>query len=156
MPAAGSKGMRIEFTPPDSVTEPRLWVRPEQVLAMVLRPGSIEVGVRRTELTEFRYAAGEMILPHRHEGKWIGLMNAPHLQLSISAVALMAASDGEVELPIYRKFADPRLRGLVTAVHAEAVAGFPRGRLFLDSAEQEIATALVNGHAVRHRPVQIY
>jgi AraC family transcriptional regulator len=83
-------------------------------------------------------------------------MNAPHLQLSISAVALMAASDGEVELPIYRKFADPRLRGLVTAVHAEAVAGFPRGRLFLDSAEQEIATALVNGHAVRHRPVQIY
>jgi AraC family transcriptional regulator len=148
--------MRIEFTPPDSVTEPRLWVRPEQVLAMVLRPGSIEVGVRRTELTEFRYAAGEMILPHRHEGKWVGLMNAPHLQLSISDVALMAASDGEVELRIYRKFADPRLHALVTAVHAETVAGFPNGRLFLDSVEQEIATALVNGHAVRHRPVQIY
>ena len=148
--------MRIEFTPPDSVTEPRLWVRPEQVLAMVLRPGSIEVGVRRTELTEFRYAAGEMILPHRHEGKWIGLMNAPHLQLSISDVALVAASDGEVELRIYRKFADPRLHALVTAVHAETVAGFPNGRLFLDSVEQEIATALVNGHAVRHRPVQIY
>ena len=148
--------MRVEFVPPDSVKEPRLWVPREQVLGLVLRPGSIEIGVRRTELTEFRYVAGEMILPNRHEGKWIGLMNAPHLQLSISAVALMAASDGEVELPIYRKFADPRLRGLVTAVHAEAVAGFPRGRLFLDSAEQEIATALVNGHAVRHRPVQIY
>ena len=27
---------------------------------MVLRPGSIEIGVRRTELTEFRYVAGEM------------------------------------------------------------------------------------------------
>ena len=85
--------MRIEFSPPESVTEPRLWVRPEQVLGMVLRPGSIEVGVRRTELTEFRYVAGEMILPHRHEGKWIGLMNAPHLQVSISDAALMAASD---------------------------------------------------------------
>src|SRR5215469_510176 len=150
------KGMRIEFAPPQSVTEPRLWVRPEQVLAMVLRPGSIEVGAGRTELKVFRYAAGEMILPHRHEGKWVGVMNAPHLELSISDVALMAASDGEVELPIYRKFADPRLRALVASVHTEAVAGFPSGRLFLDSAEQAIATALVNGHAVKHRPVQIH
>src|SRR5215469_10278043 len=107
------KGMRIEFAPPQSVTEPRLWVRPEQVLAMVLRPGSIEVGPRRTELTEFRYIAGEMILPHRHEGKWVGLMNAPHLQLSISDAALMVATGGEVDLRIYRKFSDHRLHALV-------------------------------------------
>jgi AraC family transcriptional regulator len=151
--------MRIEFAPPDTVTEPRLWARPEQVLAMVLRPGTIEVGPRRTELTEFRYVAGEMILPHRHEGKWIGLMNAANLQLSISDAALMAASDTAdraVELRIYRKFADPRLRALATAIQGEAIAGFPNGRLFLDSVEQEIATVLVNGHAVSHRPVQIF
>ena len=148
--------MRIEFVPPQSITEPRYWARPEQVLAMVLRPGSIEIGVRRTELTEFRYAAGEMILPHRHEGKWVGLMNAPYLQVSISDGALMAASDGEVELPIYRKFADPRLRALVGAVHTETVAGFPSGQLFLDSIEQEIAVTLANGHAVRRRSVQVY
>src|SRR3984893_11094260 len=104
--------MRVNLVPPQSVTEPRLWVRPEQVLGMVLWPGSIEMGVRRTELTEFRYVAGEMILPHRHEGKWVGLMNATYLQLSISDVALMAASNGVMELRIYRKFADPRLRGL--------------------------------------------
>ena len=36
------------------------------------------------------------------------------------------------------------------------VAGFPSGRLFLDSVEQAMAVTLVNGHAVRHRPVQIY
>ena len=144
--------MRVQLVPPQSVTEPRLWVRPEQVLAMVLRPGSIEMGVRRTELTEFRYVAGEMILPHRHEGKWVGLMNATYLQLSISDAALTAASNGVMELRIYRKFADPRLRGLVTAVHAEMVAGFPNGRLFLDSVELAIAVALINGHAVGHRP----
>jgi len=148
--------MRVQLVPPQSVTEPRLWARPDQVLAMVLRPGSIEMGVRRAELTEFRYVAGEMIMPHRHEGKWVGLMNATYLQLSISDVALMAASHREVELRMYRKFADPRLRGLVTAVHAEMVAGFPNGRLFLDSVEQAIAVALINGHAVGHRPVQIH
>jgi AraC family transcriptional regulator len=147
--------MKVELVPPQSVTEPRLWARPEQVLGMVLRPGSIEIGVRRTALTEFRYVAGEMILPHRHEGKWIGLMNAPYLQFSISDGALMAASDGEVELRMYRKFADPRLRALATAVHADMVAGFPSGRLFLDSVEQAMAVALVNGHALNHRPVQI-
>ncbi len=73
----------------------------------------------RTELTEFRYVAGELILSHRHEGKWVGLMNATYLQLGISDEALMAASDREVELRMYRKFADPRLRGLVAAVHAD-------------------------------------
>jgi AraC family transcriptional regulator len=122
---------------------------------MVLQPGSIEMGVRRTNLTEFRYVAGEMILPHRHEGKWIGLMNAPYLQVSISDAALMAAFDGEVELRMYRKFADPRLRPLATAVHAEMAAGFPSGQLFLDSVEQAIAVALIKGHAVGHHPVQI-
>ncbi len=123
---------------------------------MVLGVGSIEIGVRRTDLTEFRYVAGELILPHRHEGKWIGLMSAPYLQLSISDAALMAASDGAVELPMYRKFADPRLRGLVTAVHAEMVAGFPSGRLFLDSVEQAVAVALIHGHAAGRRPVRLH
>jgi AraC family transcriptional regulator len=147
--------MKIEFVPPQSDNEPRYWAWPEQVLAMVLRPGSIEIGPRRTELTEFRYVAGEMILPRRQEGKWVGLVNVPYLQLSISDGPLMAAN-GEVELRMYRKFADPRLRALVSSVHAETVGGFPRGRLFLDSIEQEIATALVDGHAVRRHSVQIY
>src|SRR6202045_1607301 len=86
-------------------------------------------------------------------------MNAPHLQLGISDAALMASSDGtygEVELRASLKFANPRLSALVAAVRAEMVAGFPSGRLFLDSVEQAMAVALVNGHAVRHRPVQLY
>ena len=148
--------MRVELVPPQPVREPRHWARPEQVLGLVLRPGSIEIGVRRTELTEFHYVAGEMILPQRREGKWVGLVSAPYLQLSISDMAMMSASDKEVELRMYRKFADPRLRGLATAVHAEMVAGFPSGRLFLDSVEQAIAMALVSGHAIGLRQVQMY
>ena len=85
--------------------------------------------------------------------------NFPHLQLGISDAALLASSDGaygEVEMRPSRKFADPRLRALVTAAHAEMAAGFPSGRLFLDSIEQAMDASLVNGHASRHRPVQIY
>ncbi len=81
-----------------------------------------------------------------------------HLQFGISDAALMAASneaDGEIELRPRRKFADSRLGGLAAAVHAEMMAGFPSGRLFLDSIEQAMAIALVSGHAVRHRPAQI-
>src|SRR5437660_11855416 len=45
----------------------------------------------------------------------------------------------------------PILSAMVAAVDAEMVAGFPSGRLFLDSVEQAMAVALVNGYAVRHR-----
>ena len=122
--------MRVQLVPPESVTEPRLWVRPEQVLGMVLRPGSIEMGVRRTELTEFRYVAGEMIMPHRHEGKWIGLMNAPYLQLSISDAALTAASNGIMELRMYRKFADPACVGWSRPFMRRWWPGFRAGGCF--------------------------
>ena len=151
--------MRVELVPPDSDTEPRHWVRRDQAFAMMLRPGSIEWGTKRSALEKFDYGAGDLALCHRHVGEWVGLMNVSHLQLGISDAALMASSDGAyggVELHPSRKFADSRLSALVAAARAEMVAGFPSGRLFLDSVEQAMAITLVNGHAVRHRPVQIY
>jgi len=126
---------------------------------MMVRPGSIEWGSKRSALEKFDYAAGDLALCDRHVGEWVGLMNVQHLQLGISDAALMASSDGaygEVELHPSRKFADLRLKALVAAARAEMVAGFPSGRLFLDSVEQAMAVALVKGHAVRHRLVQIY
>ncbi|HXN99097.1 MAG TPA: helix-turn-helix domain-containing protein [Candidatus Acidoferrales bacterium] len=150
--------MRVELFPPDSETAPRHWVRHDQAFAMMLRPGSIEWGSKRTALEKFNYAAGDLALCDRHVGEWVGLMNVRHLQLGISDEALMASSDGaygEVELRASRKFAEPRLSAMVAAAHAEMAAGFPSGRLFLDSVEQAMAVALVNGHAVRHRPVQL-
>jgi AraC family transcriptional regulator len=150
--------MRVELFPPDSDTEPRHWVRHDQAFAMMLRPGSIEWGSKRSALEKFDYTAGDLALCDRHVGEWVGLMNVSHLQLGISDAALMASSDGaygEVELRPSRKFGDPRLSAMVAAAHAEMVAGFPSGRLFLDSVEQAMAVTLVNGHAVRHRRVQI-
>jgi AraC family transcriptional regulator len=150
--------MKVELFPPDSDTEPRHWVRHDQAFAMMLGPSSIEWGSKRSALEKFDYAACDLALCDRHNGEWVGLMNVPHLQLGISDAALLASSDGaygEVELHPSRKFAEPRLSAMVAAVHAEMVAGFPSGRLFLDSVEQAMAVALVNGHAVRHRPVQV-
>ena len=151
--------MRVELFTPDPDTEPRHWVRHDQAFAMMLGPGLIEWGSKRSALEKFGYAAGDLALCHRHEGEWVGLMNVPHLQLGISDAALMASSDGaygEVELHPSRKFADSRLIALVAAARAEMVAGFPSGRLFLDSVEQAMAVTLVERHAVRHRPAQIY
>jgi AraC family transcriptional regulator len=156
---AWSRRMRVEFFRPDSVTEPRHWVRHDQAFAMMLGSGSIEWGSRRSALEKFDYAAGDLALCDRHIGEWVGLMNVPHLQLGICDAALMASSDGaygEVELRPSRKFANPRLSALVAAAHAEMVAGFPSGRLFLDSVEQAMAVALVKDRAVRHRLVQMY
>ena len=151
--------MKVDLFPPDPETEPRHWVRHDQAFAMMLGAGSIEWGSKRCALEKFDYRASDLALCDRHVGEWVGLMNVAHLQIGISDAALMACSDGaygEVELRASRKFAEPRLSAMVAAVHAEMVAGFPSGRLFLDSVEQAMAITLVNGHAVRHRPVQIY
>jgi AraC family transcriptional regulator len=151
--------MRVELVQPESVTEPRHWVRHDQAFAMMLRRGSIEWGSKRTSLEAFNYRAGDLALCDRHVGEWVGLMNVRHLQIGISDAALLASSDGaygEVELRASRKFADRRLSAIVAAVEAEMVAGFPSGRLFMDSVEQAMAVALVNGHAVRHRAVKLH
>jgi AraC family transcriptional regulator len=49
---------------------------------------------------------------------------------------------------------DPRIGALVSAVDAERIAGFPSGRLFLDSVEQALAVALVDSYAVHPRSVR--
>jgi AraC family transcriptional regulator len=151
--------MRVEFFPCDSVTEPRYWVRHEEGFAMMWGPGSIEWGSKRSSMERVDYAAGDLGMCPYHEEKWVGLMNTPHLQLIISDEALMAASERkstEVGLRAYRKFADPRLGALVMAINAERMAGFPSGRLFLESVELALAVALVNNHAVRRPSPRIY
>jgi len=151
--------MRVEQNVPDSVTEPRLWVKHQPVLAMALRPGSIQLGLRRSEIIRLTFGAGEISLVPGHLEKWFRNEDLHYLSIAISDAALTAASDGtigEVELRRTDNLVDARLGALVEAVNAERIAGFPSGRLFLDSIEQALAVALVNGYAVRHRSVQTY
>jgi AraC family transcriptional regulator len=124
---------------------------------MALRRGSVEMGLRRSEMKRHTYDAGEMSLVPRHLEKWFRNEDLHALFIGISDVALTAASDGtsgEVELRRVDNLVDARLGALVGAVNAERIAGFPSGKLFLDSVEQALAAALVNGYALRHRPVE--
>jgi AraC family transcriptional regulator len=119
-----------------SMPVPVAMTQHEQVLDMVLRPGSIEVGLRQVELLEYSYAAGEMILPRRHVEEWVRSNDLHVLTLTISDSALSAAGDGsirEVELRRTAHLVDARIGALVAAANAERMAGFPSGRVFLDS-----------------------
>ena len=84
--------MKVEIKAPESVTEPRLWVQHEQVLAMVLQPGPIEWGLRRCEMQRADYGMGDLGICHRHEGEWVGIMDVPSVLLDISDAALMATA----------------------------------------------------------------
>ena len=153
--------MRVELNVPESVGEPRMWVKHQAVLAMALRTGSAEVGLRRSEMMRLTFGAGEMCLVPRHFEIWGRTDDLHYLYLSvgISDAALAAACDGtrgDVELRRVEGLVDARVGALAAAVNAERVAGFPSGRLFLDSVEQALAVALVNGYALRQRPVQTY
>ena len=79
--------------------------------------------------------------------------------MSISQASLIAASDGAgggIQLRAEPELMDVRLRTLAMAVDVERTAGFPNGRLFLDSVEQALAVALVVGYAERDYSVRTY
>jgi AraC family transcriptional regulator len=151
--------MRVEVNLPESVTEPRIWVRHGHVIGLVLRSGSTELGATRSEMRKLAYTAGEMFLCPRHSEKWIGASDLHYLSITISDAALSAAfgsTSGDTELREQLKLADARLSALVAAVNAERIAGFPSGQLFLDSLEQALAMALLSGYAARRPAPRIY
>lgn len=57
--------MKVELFPPESVSEPRHWVRHDQAFAMMMGPGSIEWGSQRSTMEKFDYAAGDLALCYR-------------------------------------------------------------------------------------------
>src|SRR5215467_2125545 len=151
--------MRVSAETRRLVNEPHVQVHNEHALSMVVRPGSMEFGPRRSSLKWTMFNAGEMGLCTPHSEQWIGTADMEHLIVSISDAALAVACEGtggSVELQPRWKMTDERLSSLLAAVNSERVVGFPSGRLFLDSVEQALAVALINGYAVRHRPVRTH
>ena len=151
--------MKVAFEIRGPVDEPYLKVHRDHVLAMTLRPGSMEMGVQRSAMRRITFAAGLMGLCPPQFEQWLGSSDMAHVTMSISDAALMAASDGaggKVALRPECELVDPRLRALAMAVDVERTAGFPSGRLFLDSVEQALAIALVVGYAVQDYSVRTY
>jgi AraC family transcriptional regulator len=144
--------MRVAVDMPGSIREPYLQVHHEHGLEMTLGSGSMEAGPRRSKMTRVTFNAGEIGLFPRHMEVWVGAADQGRLVLNISKAALMAACDGmsgEVELRPKCRLVDARVSALVAAVNAERIAGFPSGKLFMDSVEQALASALVDRYAVR-------
>ena len=151
--------MNVAFEIRGPVNEPYLKVHREPALGMTLRPGSMEIGPTRSALRRITFDAGLMGLCPAEFEQWIGACDMAHLTMTISNQALMAASDGAgggIELRPQSELVDPRLRALAMAVDVERTAGFPSGRLFLDSVEQAFARALVVGYAVPDYSVRVY
>ena len=149
--------MKVAVDVHGSVSEPYMRVQDEHVLAMMLRHGAIEVGSRRSTMQRKTFQAGEMCFLPRHSERWVGSGNQERLLLGISDAALTAAREGirgTVELGHWCKMVDARLAALIKAVNAERIAGFPSGRLFLDSIEQAIAAALVDAFEGQNRSVR--
>jgi len=146
--------MRVAVDVFAPIGEPYVQVEDGHVLGMMLRPGSIEVGLQRSAMRRVTFETGEMGFFPRHMERWVGTGHQERLLLRISDAALRAAREGisgAVELGHWCKMVDVRLGALVKAVNAERISGFPSGRLFLDSIEQAIAAALVDAYAGRSR-----
>ena len=149
--------MRVTVDVLRSVGEPYLLVQQEHVLAMMLRHGAIEVGARPSAVRRVTFQAGQMGFFPRQTERWVGSGEQERLLLHISDTALMAACNrmsSAAGLGHRCKMVDARLSALMAAVNAERIAGFPSGRLFLDSIEQAIAAALVDAYAGQNRSVQ--
>jgi len=149
--------MRVAVDVLAPVGEPHVQVQDEHVLGMMLRAGFIEAGGQRSAMRRVTFQAGEMgFFPRRME-LWVGAGHQERLLLRISDAALRTAREGirgAVELGHWCKMVDVRLAALVKAVDAERIAGFPSGRLFLDSIEQAIAAVLVDAYAGQSRSVR--
>ena len=151
--------MKIAVNVIDLDKEPQWKVPDENIVAMMLRPGFVEVGLNRSEINRVTYDAGEMALCPRQMTQWIRSAHAECLVVSISDATLTAATNtpaSQVELRGETKLVDARIGALLAAVNAERIAGFPSGHVFLDSIERALAAALIDGHAVRRPSPQIF
>jgi AraC family transcriptional regulator len=135
--------------------EPIALERQEQDLGMLLKPGAFDLGYKSSTVSRYVYGTGDMFLFPRCKPLLTRGIGADFILVSVSDAALMAVAgqNSIVEMKCKVHLEDGRIHGLMTAINAERLEGFPCGRLFLDSIELAIASALAGGHiANRRRP----
>jgi AraC family transcriptional regulator len=140
--------------------EPTQYVHQTQVVAMMLQSGSIEVGLGPSTMERFAYAAGEIVLCRRHLNEVVRCEDEiPVLSLEVSDAVLQEVAgekNTEVELKSSPRLEDTRIKALMAAANSERVAGFPSGRLFLESIEMAVAAVLTRSYSVSRQTVRSY
>jgi hypothetical protein len=94
-----------------------------------------------------------MLLPtNKHLWRRTASASVKLLEMTITDGVLSSGGDRlsrEVEPCGLIHLVDPRVRALVDAVNAESIAALRGGKLFLDSVERALVTALVDSRALR-------
>jgi AraC family transcriptional regulator len=132
-----------------------------QMVAMVRTPGSIEVGVKRGELSRFDYGGGDLILCRTKTEEWVRWSSAIEmLMVTVPDRSLRAVAEetggGEPELQGTPHLADERVRVLMKALEMEKATGSLSGRLYVDSIGQALAAALMQARGVVRRTMRAY
>lgn len=141
--------MKVAVSTFDAKPEPKIFFYTSQVLAMLLQPSSLEVGPHRSEMLRRAFYHGDLMLFPRNQDFWVRseVDAVQFLEVTISDDVLSSACDQakkRLNTNNLNDLAEPRVRALVAAVNAERIAGFPGGKVFLDSVERALAMAVVD------------
>jgi AraC family transcriptional regulator len=123
----------------------------DQTISLVLEPGCIDFGFTSTSVGRLNYSTNDIFLFPRHRQMWLRSIKSNVMTVTISDEALAAASEKQNGLKIRcaKYLKDDRIGGLMSAVNAERLIGFPSGKLFLDSVELALAGVLVERHTAQ-------
>jgi AraC family transcriptional regulator len=141
-------GLQLQHLENGIETEPTYYMQQQQSLAKVLSPGRYQHGLSRNKLSDYSYAAGEVIVCNRGIDefvRWESDIKILKVDLPDAAFQAIAEEAGaeNVEIHSSTKFEDKRVDALLSAIQAEEEAGQLSGRLYMDSIAQALASTLV-------------
>src|SRR5215510_9472777 len=131
--------MRVVESVIKSEGEPRISVQHEQVLAMMLQPGSYQSGLRRSELTRHECYAGQLILCHRDVEVWIRRGELHVLNIVVSDAVLTGANDGKNDGFAVRRPSLRSYRGGLSPTHVRRVTEWVRAKIEEELTLREMA-----------------
>jgi AraC family transcriptional regulator len=124
----------------------------DQTVSLVLEPSRIDLGFSPKSMGRFNYDKNDMFLFPRHRRMSLRPINWNVMIVTISDEALLAAASEKNSVPkvtCAKYLKDDRISGLMSAVNADRLAGFPSGRVFLDSIELALSVALLERQAAQ-------